>query len=372
MRFDPNEPQNPYNDRFVLSKGHAAPILYAAWAEAGLFPRSELLKLRADRLRSRRPSDAAAVIRRRGHRIARPGDLRRDRHRPSTRAASVPTTAPTCCSATARWPRARSGKRPAPRSTIGSTTSARSSTSTRSARARPPSSATTRRRSPTAGRPSAGTPSRLTVTTSSSCSPPTRRRVSTSGRPTMIVARTLKGKGVSFTEGKEAGTARRLKKEEADSAVAELAAADDRRRVAARDPASRRSQGHPPASPADYSKMPAPAYKLGDLVATREAWGTGLAALGGCRPPGRRARRRREELDLQRPLREGPSGSVLRVLYRRAGHGRRRHGARGPRRDSVPFDLRLLPHAGGRLHPHGRHLRGQRQAGRLARRHLDR
>src|SRR5687767_12732812 len=46
MRFDPKEPQNPYSDRFVLSKGHAAPILYAAWAEAGLFPRSELLKLR--------------------------------------------------------------------------------------------------------------------------------------------------------------------------------------------------------------------------------------------------------------------------------------------------------------------------------------
>src|SRR6186997_2155262 len=46
MHFDPKNPQNPDNDRFVLSKGHAAPILYAAWAEAGLFPREELLKLR--------------------------------------------------------------------------------------------------------------------------------------------------------------------------------------------------------------------------------------------------------------------------------------------------------------------------------------
>ena len=46
MRYDPQAPQNPENDRFVLSKGHAAPILYAAWAEAGLFPREELLKLR--------------------------------------------------------------------------------------------------------------------------------------------------------------------------------------------------------------------------------------------------------------------------------------------------------------------------------------
>src|SRR5947209_20330423 len=46
MRFDPKEPHNPDADRFVLSKGHAAPILYAAWAEAGAFPREELLKLR--------------------------------------------------------------------------------------------------------------------------------------------------------------------------------------------------------------------------------------------------------------------------------------------------------------------------------------
>ncbi len=46
MRFDPKEPQFPYSDRFVLSKGHAAPLLYAAWAEAGGFDRAELMKLR--------------------------------------------------------------------------------------------------------------------------------------------------------------------------------------------------------------------------------------------------------------------------------------------------------------------------------------
>src|ERR1051326_1615671 len=46
MRFDPKDPHLPDADRFVLSKVHAAPILYAAWAEAGAFDRSELLKLR--------------------------------------------------------------------------------------------------------------------------------------------------------------------------------------------------------------------------------------------------------------------------------------------------------------------------------------
>src|SRR5262249_17746191 len=46
MRFDPKHPQNPDADRFVLSKGHAAPILYAAWAEAGAFDPGELVKVR--------------------------------------------------------------------------------------------------------------------------------------------------------------------------------------------------------------------------------------------------------------------------------------------------------------------------------------
>ncbi len=46
MRYDPKNPHYHNNDRFILSKGHAAPLLYAAWAETGLFPVEELLKLR--------------------------------------------------------------------------------------------------------------------------------------------------------------------------------------------------------------------------------------------------------------------------------------------------------------------------------------
>ena len=46
MRYDPKTPKHPHNDRFILSKGHAAPLLYAAWAEAGLFPKQDLLQLR--------------------------------------------------------------------------------------------------------------------------------------------------------------------------------------------------------------------------------------------------------------------------------------------------------------------------------------
>lgn len=46
MRYDPKNPHFHNNDRFVLSKGHAAPLLYAAWAEAGFVPVAELQKLR--------------------------------------------------------------------------------------------------------------------------------------------------------------------------------------------------------------------------------------------------------------------------------------------------------------------------------------
>jgi transketolase len=46
MRYDAKNPHYYNNDRFVLSKGHAAPLLYAAWAETGFIPVSELLKLR--------------------------------------------------------------------------------------------------------------------------------------------------------------------------------------------------------------------------------------------------------------------------------------------------------------------------------------
>ncbi len=46
MRYDPKNPRHPGSDRFVLSKGHAAPLLYAAWAEAGLIDKADLLTLR--------------------------------------------------------------------------------------------------------------------------------------------------------------------------------------------------------------------------------------------------------------------------------------------------------------------------------------
>ena len=46
LRYDPHQPHWPDRDRFVLSKGHAVPIQYAAMAHAGFFPVKELNTLR--------------------------------------------------------------------------------------------------------------------------------------------------------------------------------------------------------------------------------------------------------------------------------------------------------------------------------------
>ncbi len=46
LRYDPKNPTWPQRDRFILSKGHAAPLLYAILAEAGYFPEDQLPSLR--------------------------------------------------------------------------------------------------------------------------------------------------------------------------------------------------------------------------------------------------------------------------------------------------------------------------------------
>ncbi|MGL5377662.1 MAG: transketolase, partial [Cetobacterium sp.] len=47
MNIDPKNPKMEGRDRFVLSKGHAAPVLYSALAERGYFDRALLDTLRA-------------------------------------------------------------------------------------------------------------------------------------------------------------------------------------------------------------------------------------------------------------------------------------------------------------------------------------
>ncbi len=61
MRHDPATPRWPDRDRFILSKGHAVPILYAALAESGYFPVAELSTLRKLNSRLQGHNDRNAV-----------------------------------------------------------------------------------------------------------------------------------------------------------------------------------------------------------------------------------------------------------------------------------------------------------------------
>ncbi len=97
----------------------------------------------------------------------------------------------------------------------------------------------------------------------------------TTGQPTVLVARTLKGKGVSFLEDKPGWHGKPVKGDDLDKALAELPNGRG---------ATAPAGGHPPAyeviPAARRGKVAAPAYTLGEKVATRVAYGTALAKLG--------------------------------------------------------------------------------------------
>jgi transketolase len=282
MRFDPQDPQNPHNDRFVLSKGHAAPILYAAWAEAGLFPRSELLKLREigsdlEGHPTPRLSFVDVATGSLGQGICAAIGTALNARRIGSDYRTYVLLGDGEMAEGSVWEAANAGLHQrldnlclvidvnalgqSQRTQLGHDTSA------------------------IAGRWQAFGWQAIEVdghNVQQLLDAYDKARQFT-GAPTVIVAHTQKGKGVSFIEGKDNWHGKALGKDEAEKAIAEL-----EQQMHAGAPAIEirkpDAEGRPPASPADYSKMPAPAYALGDKVATREAYGTGLAALGGVDP----------------------------------------------------------------------------------------
>jgi transketolase len=104
------------------------------------------------------------------------------------------------------------------------------------------------------------------------------RARATKGKPFGIVARTFKGKGVSFLENKDGWHGKAVKKgEELSKAVAELGDTSVTIKVEPRRYA-------PGRVPAPGEPRVSPAYKLGQEVATREAYGSALAALARTAP----------------------------------------------------------------------------------------
>lgn len=281
MRFDPQDPQHPYSDRFILSKGHAAPILYAAWAEVGLFPRSELLTLREI------GSDLE------GH--------------PTPRLSFVDVATGSlgqgiCAGIGTALNARRIGSDYRTYVLLGDGEMAEGSVWEAANAALYHRldnlcaiidlNALGQSQATQFGHDSETVASRWKAFgwhTLQVDGHDVQQLLdaydaarTTTGRPTMIVARTLKGKGVSFVEGKEGWHGKALKKEEADKAIAEL-----ERQMTGDSPTpdiQKPSRSAQPIASADYSKVPVPGCKPGESIATREAWGTALASLGAVDP----------------------------------------------------------------------------------------
>jgi transketolase len=280
MRFDPKDPQHPEADRFVLSKGHAAPILYAAWAAAGAFPREEVMKLRS------LSSDLE------GHPTPR---------LPFVDVATGSLGQGLCAGVGIALNARRIDSDYRTYVLMGDGETAEGSVweaghvaahhkldnlcGIVDVNGYGQSRATQWERNAEehASRWSAFGWNTITIDGHD------LRQVldslagarATKGRPTMIVARTLKGKGAAIFEGKDGWHGKALKKgAETDQVIAELEA----QYIDTRDPAPaiprparRRTEGPLP----DFvGALPTPGYALGDSVATREAYGTALAALG--------------------------------------------------------------------------------------------
>jgi len=279
MRFDPRDPHHPGSDRFILSKGHAAPLLYAAWAEAGAFDRARLMTLREI------SSDLE------GHPTPR---------LPFVDVATGSLGQGICAAVGSALNARRIGSDYRTYCLLGDGESAEGSVweaadvaaydgldnlcgitdvnglgQSRATMWQHDMDQFARRWQAFGWHALVIDGHDLNAVLAAYA-----EARATKGRPTMIVARTVKGKGISFVEGKEHWHGKAFKKgEELDRAMAELeaqfrpegAGVDLASQIAR--PASR------PAAPAPPKPVAPPSYAPSDQVATREAYGTALVKL---------------------------------------------------------------------------------------------
>ena len=284
MRFDPRNPRHDDNDRFVLSKGHAAPLLYAAWAEAGLVPVDELSRLR------RLDCDLE------GHPTPR---------LPFVDVATGSLGQGICAAVGIALNARRIGSKYRTYVLLGDGESAEGSVWEAAQVADnyrldnlcgiTDVNGFGQSRATQWGRDAAAYRDRWRAFgwhavvvdghDVGAVLAALEEAAGTAGRPTMILARTVKGRGVSLIEGRDGWHGKPI------PPGADLDAALDELHARLGPPAANPVippppvRANPPPVPAGPPRLPAPpAYERGSRVATRAAWGDALAALGAVDP----------------------------------------------------------------------------------------
>ncbi|HXE80452.1 MAG TPA: transketolase [Vicinamibacterales bacterium] len=286
MHFDPKQPQHPGNDRFVLSKGHGAPLLYAAWAAVGLFDRSELLKLReltSDLEGHPTPRlpfvDVATGSL--GQGLAAGAGIALNARRIGSKYRTYVLLGDGETAEGSVWEAADFAVNYELDNLCGITDV------NRLGQSRPTMWQHDMDRLAARWRAFGWHAIVVDGHDPGALLDAFAAARATAGRPTMILARTLKGKGISFIEDRDNWHGKPLKKgEETDKALAELEAQYVQappdavaELIAAIPGPDAVSEAAPP-----RAQMEPPAYKAGELVATREAYGTALAKLGQVDP----------------------------------------------------------------------------------------
>ena len=282
MRFAPGDPGNEENDRFVLSKGHAAPVLYAAWAEAGVIDRGQLSSLR------RIDSDLE------GHPTPR---------LPFVDVATGSLGQGICAAVGIALNARRIGSTYRTYALLGDGESAEGSVwEAAHAAARleldnlcaiTDVNALGQSRTTQWGHDMEAYARRwrafgwhtLVVDGHDLAAllDALDEAARTKGRPSMILARTLKGKGISFVEGRDGWHGKPFTGDDLERALGELEGqlGEDTRRPTIPSPPRRVG---PSTAPVSLETVQLPDYALGSSVATREAYGAALAALGAADP----------------------------------------------------------------------------------------
>jgi transketolase len=278
MRFDPKNPQHPFADRLIMSKGHAAPLLYAMWAEVGFVPRERLTDLRlfTSNLEGH-PTPRLPFV-----------DV-------ATGSLGQGLAAGVGCALNAR----RIGSDYRTYVLLGDGETAEGSVWEAAASANffkldslcaildvnalGQSRATELAHDIETYRVRWSAFGWHVIAIDGHDLPQIldayREARATKGRPTVILARTLKGKGVSFTEGLPNWHGKPLSKEQMEKAFEEL-----NRQLVPDGSAPKIPAPPPPRPEAAAKEMAGPQFKLGDMIATREAYGSALAKLGAVDP----------------------------------------------------------------------------------------